>query len=141
MFFGDGAVNQGTFHESLNMASLWKLPVIYLCENNGYAVTVSVAQTHGQPDIALRATGFGMPGVDVDGQDIRAVYEATAKAVKRARAGDGPTLIVANTYRFDKHNFGLAIPGKPYRSVEEIEAYKRERDPIALYRCVLLNEG
>jgi TPP-dependent pyruvate/acetoin dehydrogenase alpha subunit len=140
-FFGDGAVNQGTFHESLNMASLWKLPVIFLCENNGYAVTVSVAQTHGQPDIALRGAGYGMPSVNVDGQDVGAVYETTAEAVKRARAGDGPTLIVANTYRFDEHNYGLAIPGEPYRSVEEIEAYKRDRDPIALYRSVLLNEG
>lgn len=140
-FFGDGAVNQGTFHESLNMASLWKLPVIFFCENNGYAVTVSVKQTHGQPEIALRAAGFGMPGVKVDGQDVAAVFSATAEAVKRARAGEGPTLIVADTYRFDEHNFGLAVPGEPYRSFEEIEAYRRDRDPIALYHSVLLREG
>ncbi|RWE20481.1 MAG: SDR family NAD(P)-dependent oxidoreductase [Mesorhizobium sp.] len=140
-FFGDGAVNQGTFHESLNMASLWKLPVIYLCENNGYAVTVSVSQTHGQPDIALRAAGFGMPGVKVDGQDLDAVFEATEMAVKRARAGIGPTLIVAGTYRFDEHNAGLAIPGEPYRSTEEIESYKRNRDPIVLYHSALLKRG
>ncbi|MCF6102117.1 thiamine pyrophosphate-dependent dehydrogenase E1 component subunit alpha [Mesorhizobium muleiense] len=140
-FFGDGAVNQGTFHESLNMASLWKLPVIYLCENNGYAITTSVARSHGQPDIALRAAGYGMPGVTVDGQDVCAVYEAAARAVTRARAGEGPTLIVANTYRFDEHSFGLVIPGEPYRSIEEVDSYKRHCDPIVLYRTVLLEEG
>ncbi|MCA1494910.1 thiamine pyrophosphate-dependent dehydrogenase E1 component subunit alpha [Ensifer sp. NBAIM29] len=140
-FFGDGAVNQGTFHESLNMASLWKLPVIYVCENNGYAITTSVAQSHGQPDIALRAASYGMPGVTVDGQDVRAVYEAAVQAVARARAGKGPTLIVASTYRYDEHSAGLAIPGEPYRTVEEVEAYKRDRDPIVLYRTVLLEEG
>ncbi|RVD44696.1 MAG: thiamine pyrophosphate-dependent dehydrogenase E1 component subunit alpha [Mesorhizobium sp.] len=140
-FFGDGAVNQGTFHESLNMASLWKLPVIYHCENNGYAMTTSVAQSHGQPDIALRAPGYGMAGATVDGQSVGAVYEATAAAVARARAGEGPTLIVANTYRFDEHNFGLVIPGEPYRAVEEVEVQRRERDPILLYRTVLLDEG
>nr|WP_292385327.1 thiamine pyrophosphate-dependent dehydrogenase E1 component subunit alpha [Mesorhizobium sp.] len=140
-FFGDGAVNQGTFHESLNMASLWKLPVIYHCENNGYAMTTSVAQSHGQTDIALRAAGYGMPGITVDGQDVSVVYEAAALAVARARAGDGPTLIVANTYRFDEHNFGMVVPGQPYRSVEEVEAHIRDRDPILLYRTVLLEEG
>ncbi|MER8467420.1 thiamine pyrophosphate-dependent dehydrogenase E1 component subunit alpha [Mesorhizobium sp. M1396] len=140
-FFGDGAVNQGTFHESLNMASLWKLPVIYLCENNGYAISTSVAQSHGQPDIALRAAGYGMPGIEVDGQDVSVVYEAAAQAVARARAGEGPTLIVANTYRFDEHNFGMVISGPPYRSIEEVQTYKRGRDPIVLYRAVLLDAG
>lgn len=140
-FFGDGAVNQGTFHESLNMASLWKLPVIYVCENNGFAITTSVAQSHGQPDIALRAAGYGMPGVTVDGQDVSAVYTTTAEAVTRARAGDGPTLVVANTYRFDGHDFRLVIPGEPYRSIEEVEAHKRDRDPILLYRTRLIEEG
>ncbi|RAZ72999.1 thiamine pyrophosphate-dependent dehydrogenase E1 component subunit alpha [Mesorhizobium atlanticum] len=140
-FFGDGAVNQGTFHESLNMASLWKLPVIYLCENNGYAMITSVAESHGQPDIAIRATGYGMPGATVDGQDVRAVFEAAAQAVTRARAGGGPTLIVANTYRFDEHNVGLITPGPPYRSADEVEAFIRDRDPIRLYRAVLLGEG
>ncbi|WFU71265.1 thiamine pyrophosphate-dependent dehydrogenase E1 component subunit alpha [Bradyrhizobium sp. CB2312] len=140
-FFGDGAVNQGTFHESLNMASLWKLPVIYLCENNGYAISTSIAQSHGQPDIALRAAGYGMPGVTVDGQDLSAVYEAARQAVARARAGNGPTLIVADTYRFYEHAFSLAIRGKPYRSAEEVERYKRERDPIVLFRSELLKQG
>lgn len=140
-FFGDGAVNQGTFHESLNMASLWKLPVIYLCENNGYAVTTSVAMSHGQPNIAKRAEAYGMLGVTVDGQDVRAVYEATSAAVSRARGGQGPTLIEARTYRFDEHQVGLVVPGKPYRSLEEIEGYKSRRDPIPLHRQRLLDEG
>src|SRR3984957_4530932 len=84
-FFGDGAVNQGTFHESLNMASLWRLPVIYLCENNGYAITTSLQSSHGQHDIAKRAEAYGMPGVAIDGQDVRLVYETTRDAVFRAR--------------------------------------------------------
>jgi TPP-dependent pyruvate/acetoin dehydrogenase alpha subunit len=140
-FFGDGAVNQGTFHESLNMAALWKLPVIYLCENNGYAITTSLEKSHGQPSIAKRAEGYGMPGVAVDGQDVGAVYETTCTAVTRARRGEGPTLIEAKTYRFDEHQVGLVIPGSPYRKSSEIEEYKTLRDPIALFRQVLLDEG
>src|SRR5580658_6155329 len=105
-FFGDGAVNQGTFHESLNMASLWKLPVIYFCENNGYAITTSVAMSHAQPSIAKRAAGYGLLGVEVDGQQVSAVYDATSAAVARARSGHGPTLIEAKTYRFDEHQVG-----------------------------------
>lgn len=140
-FFGDGAVNQGTFHESLNMASLWKLPVIYLCENNGYAITTSVARSHGQPDIAKRADSYGMLGIAVDGQDVSAVYEATEAAVIRARRGEGPTLVEAKTYRFDEHNVGLFVPGKPYRAVDEIEHHRAQRDPVVLYRKVLLAEG
>lgn len=139
-FFGDGAVNQGTFHESLNMASLWKLPVIYLCENNGYAITTSVANSHGQPSIAKRAQSYGMPGHTVDGQDVCEVFAATTAAVTRARRGEGPTLIEAKTYRFDEHQVGLVIPGRPYRDSEEIREYKTNRDPIALFRQVLVNE-
>jgi TPP-dependent pyruvate/acetoin dehydrogenase alpha subunit len=137
-FFGDGAVNQGTFHESLNMASLWKLPVIYLCENNGYAITTSLASSHGQPDIAKRAEGYGVPGIAVDGQDVLAVYRVTTDAVVRARRGGGPTLIEAKTYRFDEHQVGLIIPGKPYRSAEEVERFKENSDPIVLFRKRLL---
>ena len=140
-FFGDGAVNQGTFHESLNMASLWKLPVIYLCENNGYAITTSIANSHGQPSIAKRADAYGLPGVVVEGQDVRAVYTAASAAAVRARAGEGPTLIEAKTYRFDEHNVGLFIPGKPYRPAEEVQEYKTARDPVVLFRRVLLAEG
>jgi acetoin:2,6-dichlorophenolindophenol oxidoreductase subunit alpha len=140
-FFGDGAVNQGTFHESLNMAALWQLPVIYLCENNGYAITTSVARSHGQPSISKRADSYGLPGVSVDGQDVFAVYEATFDAVARARRGAGSTLIEARTYRFDEHQVGLVIPGAPYRSAEEVAAYKMHRDPIKLLRQAMLRDG
>lgn len=140
-FFGDGAVNQGTFHESLNIASLWKLPVIYLCENNGYAITTSLLKSHGQPNIAKRAEGYGMPGVCVDGQEIGAVHEATSEAVARARRGEGPSLIEAKTYRFDEHEVGLIIPGEPYRSEKEIARHVTHRDPIALFRQSLLAIG
>jgi len=140
-FFGDGAVNQGTFHESLNMAALWKLPVIYVCENNGYAITTSVAISHAQPSIARRADSYGMPGIAVDGQDVQLVYEATAEAVARARRGDGPTLIECKTYRFQDHEVGLVIPGKPYRTDEEVEFHKSNRDPLVLYRAALIDAG
>jgi len=140
-FFGDGAVNQGTFHESLNMASLWKLPVIYLCENNGYAITTSLAASHAQTSIARRADGYGMPGIVVDGQDVLAVYEATAKAVARGRRGEGPTLIEAQTYRFEEHQAGLLIPGSPYRTADEVAEHKGGRDPLVLFRTALLGEG
>jgi pyruvate dehydrogenase E1 component alpha subunit len=136
-FFGDGAANEGTFHESLNMAAVWKLPVIYFCENNGYAVTTSVEKSHGQPDIAKRADGYGMPGVIVDGQDVETVYAVTQEAVERARNGGGPTLIEAKTYRFDEHSNRLAIPIK-YREEDEIAHWRGNRDPIALYRAVLI---
>jgi pyruvate dehydrogenase E1 component alpha subunit len=140
-FFGDGAVNEGGFHECLNMASLWKLPVVYLCENNGYAVSTSLAQSHAQTDIARRADAYGMPGVAVDGQDVAAVYAAAADAVARARAGEGPTLIEARTYRFDEHATGLITGGAPYRSKEEIAHWRTTRDPVVLFRQVLLDEG
>lgn len=140
-FFGDGAVNQGTFHESLNMASLWKLPVIYLCENNGYAITTSVARSHAQPSIAKRADAYAMPGVAVDGQDVSAVYEAARDAAARARRGDGPTLIEAKTYRFDEHQVGLFLQGSPYRSPTELDHYKTQRDPILLFRRAVLAAG
>lgn len=140
-FFGDGAVNQGTFHESLNMASLWKLPVIYLCENNGYAITTSLVRSHAQPSIAKRADAYSMPGVVVDGQDVRAVFEATAEATARARCGEGPTLIEAQTYRFDEHQVSLFVSGTPYRPADEVAQYKASRDPIVLFRGILLQEG
>jgi TPP-dependent pyruvate/acetoin dehydrogenase alpha subunit len=140
-FFGDGAVNQGTFHESLNMASLWKLPVIYLCENNGYAITTSLISSHAQTSVTKRAEAYAMAGVTVDGQELSAVYEVTAEAVARARAGLGPTLIEATTYRFDEHQVGLLIPGEPYRPVSEVERYRSQRDPLVLYRAALLRAG
>jgi acetoin:2,6-dichlorophenolindophenol oxidoreductase subunit alpha len=140
-FFGDGAVNQGTFHESLNMASLWKLPVIYLCENNGYAICTSLETSHAQTDIAKRAEGYGMAGISVDGQDVTKVHVVVAEAVLRARAGKGPTLLEAKTYRFDEHQVGLHIPGKPDRTTEEIAEYRKNRDPLHLYRQALIALG
>jgi TPP-dependent pyruvate/acetoin dehydrogenase alpha subunit len=115
--------------------------VIYLCENNGYAITTSVARSHGQLSIAKRADSYGMPGVLVDGQDVEVVYEATREAVERARRGEGPTLIEAKTYRFDEHNVGLIAPGAPYRPTEEIAHHKAHRDPIALFQRALLADG
>lgn len=140
-FFGDGAVNQGTFHESLNMASIWKLGVIYLCENNGYAITTSLEKSHGQPSIAKRAESYGIPGVLVDGQDLQAVYSATSEGVARARSGGGPTLIEARTYRFDEHEIGLVVPGEPYRSQDEVRSQIADHDPIQLFRSFLLASG
>lgn len=139
-FFGDGAVNQGTFHESLNMAALWKLPVVYVCENNGYAITTSVARSHAQPNIAKRAEAYGMPGVAVDGQDVRTVFAAASEAVERARRGEGPTLIEAKTYRFGEHELGVFIK-MPYRPADEVENYRAHRDPIALFQRTLLDAG
>ena len=139
-FFGDGACNEGAFHESLNMASVWKLPVIYFCENNMYAISTPLEASHGQPDIAKRAEGYGMPGVVVDGQDVMAVWVATSQAVKRARCGEGPTLIEAKTYRFEEHSLGLSVP-IPYRSEIEIEDYRINRDPLVLYKSAMLSSN
>jgi TPP-dependent pyruvate/acetoin dehydrogenase alpha subunit len=139
-FFGDGAANQGTFGESLNLAAIWRLPVIFFCENNGYAISTPAVKSHGQPDIARRADGFGIPGVIVDGQDVRAVYEATRAAVDCARGRGGPTLIEAKTYRFEEHCTGLSIP-IPYRSKQELETYKSERDPLVLHRRAMVESG
>src|SRR5207344_2233977 len=98
-FFGDGASNQGTFHESLNLAAIWKLPVVYVCENNGYAESTPFSYHCSTSDIANRASGYEIPGLVVDGLDLFAVYEASGEAIARARAGEGPTLIEAKTYR------------------------------------------
>jgi pyruvate dehydrogenase E1 component alpha subunit len=140
-FFGDGASNQGTFHETLNMAAVWKLPAIFFCENNLYAVTNSVTLSHGQPDIAKRAHGYGIPGLIVDGQDVTAVYDVTHAAVERARRGEGPTLIEAKTYRFDEHQVGLNILSEPYRTASEVQDYVQHRDPLTLFKQVLLGSG
>lgn len=139
-FFGDGAANQGVLHECLNMAAIWKLPVVFFCENNLYAATTPARTTHAQPDIAKRAVGYAMPGVIVDGQVLEEVHEATQVAVERARRGEGPSLIEAKTYRFDEHATGIFMPAH-YRAAEEVERYRRERDPILLYRARLLEAG
>jgi pyruvate dehydrogenase E1 component alpha subunit len=136
-FFGDGAANQGTFGESLNLAAIWKLPVIFVCENNQYAISTPAAKTHGQPDVAKRAVGYGISGEIVDGQDVTAVYATIEAAVSRARRGAGPTLIEAKTYRFDEHCTGLNIP-IPYRTEREVQAYSTQRDPVRLLRDLML---
>lgn len=127
-FFGDGASNAGVFHESLNIASLWKLPVIFVCENNGYAVSVPVWCSTSIKDIGQRAISYGIPGDTIDGMDVIEVYRATRKAVERARNGEGPTLIECKTYRFLGHSRGDP-PYGPYRTKEELDSWK-ERDPI-----------
>jgi len=139
-FFGDGAANQGVLHECLNMAAIWKLPVIFFCENNRYAATTPASTTHAQPDVAKRAAGYDIPGIIVDGQVLEAVYEATHEAVERARRGEGPSLIEAKTYRFDEHAIGVFMPSH-YRAAEEVGHYRRERDPLVLYRASLLQAG
>jgi TPP-dependent pyruvate/acetoin dehydrogenase alpha subunit len=126
-FFGDGAVNQGAFHEGLNIAAVWKLPAIFVCENNRYAVSMAVEQATGGGSIVARAAAYGMPGMQVDGQDVLAVYAAVGAAVARARAGEGPTLIECRTYRFHGHWEGEATD---LRRREEIAAWKA-RCPIA----------
>lgn len=140
-FFGDGASNQGACHEAMNMASIWKLPVIFLCENNQYAVTTSFRDTVAVENISDRAVAYNMPGVLVDGQDVMAMHEATVVAIQRARAGEGPSLIEAQTYRYEDHSEGLnRILREPYRTDEEVEQWK-ERDPISLHSTWLKEQG
>ncbi|MFT3866484.1 MAG: thiamine pyrophosphate-dependent dehydrogenase E1 component subunit alpha [Solirubrobacterales bacterium] len=135
-FFGDGAANEGVLHESMNMAGTWDLPVIYFCENNGYAVSVRLEDSTAVPDIAIRAAGYGMPGVVVDGQDVVACYRATREAVERARRGQGPSLVEAKTYRFHEHAYGLKVP-QPYIEDAVVEGWRAEMDPIALFEARL----
>lgn len=128
-FFGDGALNSGAFHEGLNLASIWSLPVVFVCENNQYALSSSVGRMTHLQRLSDRALAYGMPGTEVDGNDVAAVFHAASEAVERARRGEGPSLLVAATYRWEGHNVG--DPGR-YRSREEIDAWK-EHDP--LQRC------
>ena len=133
-FFGDGAGNQGTFHEGLNLAGIWKLPVIFVAENNGYAESTPVTYHMSCRDIADRAAGYNMPGVTIDGLDVFAVYEAAGEAVARARRGEGPSLIECKTYRYYGHFEGDAVT---YRTKEEEESY-RARDAIQFLRNSIL---
>ena len=128
-FFGDGATNNGIFFECLNMASLWKLPVVYICENNKYAMSVSVERSHAVKDIAKKALAFDMPAENVDGQDVLAVREVVGKWVNYAREGNGPSFVVANTYRYYGHS---RSDPRVYRTREE-EKFWRERDPIIIF--------
>jgi len=136
-FFGDGASNQTTFHEGINLASIWDLPVVFVCENNMYGISLPQKEHQHIKDISDRATAYGIPGVTVDGNDVIAVYEAVKEAVKRARQGEGPTLIECKTYRHRGH-----FEGDPtvYRSEEEVEQWKK-KDPIKRFRKKLLELG
>ena len=135
-FFGDGASNEGSLHEAANMASLYKLPCVFLCENNGYAEFTPQRGHQAIVDVADRAAGWGMPGVVVDGMDAIAVYEVTCEAVARARRGEGPTLVEAKTYRFYDH-VGVKGMRVPYRTEEEVEE-ARTRDPIPMLEARLI---
>jgi pyruvate dehydrogenase E1 component alpha subunit len=128
--FGDGASNGGMFHEALNVAALWKLPIVFVCENNLYGLSVSMKKSSAVKDIAVRAKAYDIPGVVVDGMDVLAVWKATEKAVKRARDGRGPSLLECKTYRFLGHSRGDP-PYGPYRTQEELETWKK-RDPFLL---------
>lgn len=137
-FFGDGAANCGPFHESMNLAAVWKLPVIFLCENNGYAICSPPERTTAVADIATRAPAYGMPGVIVNGQDVLAVHAAVSEAVARARIGEGPSLVEAKTYRYCDHQEDYQFP--PYRSQDEVRAW-RENDPIERFSARLITDG
>ena len=141
VFFGDGASNQGACHESMNLASIWKLPVIFVCENNQFAITTSYQNSVAVENVSDRAQAYNMPGILVDGQNVEAMYEATTEAVKRARNGEGPTLIEGLTYRFEEHSLGLGrVRRGEYRTSEEISKW-RERDPIGIHSQKLIDRG
>jgi len=136
-FTGDGGSNTGNWHECMNMAALWKLPVVFVLENNHYAVSTRIEESSAVTDLSLRAQGYGMPGVRLDGFDVLAVYRAAAEAVGRARRGEGPTLLVTEAYRYEGH-----YAGEPevYRSRAEVEEW-RKKDPIPRFREWLLKNG
>ena len=138
-FFGDGALGQGIVYEVMNMASLWKLPVIYVCENNLYNEYTHYSETTAG-GLSARAQAFGIPAEEVDGQDVRAVYAATSAMVERARRGEGPSFLLCNTYRYYGHHVG-DIQRAYYRSKEEEEHWKTERDPITLLGQSLTEQG
>ena len=133
-FFGDGASNQGIFHEGINLASVWKLPVIFICENNGFGISVPVAQSTSVKDISQRGQAYDIPGVTVDGNDVFAVNEAFEKALERVKNGDGPTLIECKTYRWQGHWTG---DPQVYRTREEVNSWK-EKCPIKRLRAYML---
>ncbi|MEM8769193.1 MAG: thiamine pyrophosphate-dependent dehydrogenase E1 component subunit alpha [Pseudomonadota bacterium] len=138
-FFGDGASNEGSFHEAANMAGLYQLPVLFVCENNGYGEYTAQSNHQAIVDVADRAAGYGMPGVIVDGMDAVAVYEAAGVAIQRAREGAGPTLLECKTYRFYDH-VGVRGMGLNYRTDDEVEEWK-QRDPISLFEARLAEQN
>jgi pyruvate dehydrogenase E1 component alpha subunit len=137
-YFGDGAANQGQVYESFNMASLWKLPVIFIVENNQYAMGTAVARSSSETHLYKRGSGFLIPGEEVDGMDVLAVREAGKRAVARARRGEGPTLLEMKTYRYRGHS--MSDPAK-YRPKEEVDSVRSQRDPIDHVKALLLERG
>jgi pyruvate dehydrogenase E1 component alpha subunit len=137
-FFGEGAVNSGSFHEAVNIGAVWNLPVIYVCENNLYATEMAFSRATKNISVASRAAAYGMKGVEVDGQDVMAVHAAASEAIRIARADGGPTLIECKTYRYVGHHEG--DPGTDYRTKEEVREWKG-RDPVKLARKRLLDSG
>lgn len=136
-FFGDGASNEGTFHEAINLASVWKLPIVFVCENNGFGISVPVSQSTSVRDIGVRGAAYNIPGVTVDGNDVLAVDAAMEQAVARAKAGEGPTLIECKTYRWLGHWVG---DPQVYRTREEVDAWKK-KCPIVRFKAYLLENG
>ena len=137
-FFGDGAVNSGSFHEAVNLGAIWNLPIVYVCENNLYATEMAFRRATKNTSVASRAAAYGILGVEVDGQDVVAVHEAAQAAIHLARQGGGPTLIECKTYRYVGHHEG--DPGTDYRTREEVQQWK-QRDPVKLARKQLLDSG
>jgi pyruvate dehydrogenase E1 component alpha subunit len=136
-FFGDGATNEGAFHEAVNLAAIWKLPVVFVCENNKYGMSFSTEKSMAVETVAERSGGYGLPGVTVDGNDVEAVHEAVTTAVDRARAGEGPTLVEALTYRWKGHS---KSDKNLYRTREEISEW-RDKDPIGRFEAVVVERG
>lgn len=141
-FFGDGAINQGVVHEAMNLASAYQLPVVFVCENNGWAVSYSIKEAANIHDLASRAPAYGMPGRVVDGMDVASVYEEAADAIRSARNGGGPQFIEAKTYRYEGHFSAeeSLMAGRPYRTKETTEMWKA-KDPIDLCRRMILALG
>jgi len=139
-FFGDGGANQGVVHETMNLAGVWRLPMIFACENNQYAVSTPVSYATAGPGIAARAAGYGFPGFAIDGMDVEAVLGAAREAVTRARSGGGPMLLELKTYRFHGHFTAERALGIPYRTEAEVDQWRR-RDPIASWAAKLENLG
>ncbi len=138
VIFGDGAANEGAFHEALNMASIWDLPIIFLCENNQYAMSMPMPKAFNVEKISTRATAYNIPGITVDGNDVLAVYEAVKTAADRARRGEGPSLVESVTYRYKGHS---KSDKQAYRTREEVQDWQDNRDPIMRLSDLLVTAG